>query len=406
LETEQEHQRRWEIRETSPRTDITSLPIGSLWRWSLVVASALVLTLGLFLLIWKMAEPLEMLLFAIVIAESLSPVIGWLSRWMPRSLAIPVVYVALILLIGGIAWLIFPPVIVQMTQGARQSPDVVNHVQDVITRRTGLSNAQLTSGAAKLLTRFGGTLSALPLRIATDFFNISIVYFLSIYWQFVTPSLKRFVMSLARTDQQPKVEQVFRDMGHAMGGYVRGSVLSGLITGTVAFIGLTLIHVNYALALGFLTFFGELIPVVGIIAVTALVVIVASLQSLTYALFAFAVFTVIIFLESHLIAPNIMRSQTTVSQVLVLFALIAGASVGGILGALVAIPLSGAIRVLVIEVLAPGFRRWTGATPQIEFIGPPERGFIRPRIRGVRPAVSSQNLVTPGTSEETLHQRK
>jgi putative heme transporter len=398
METEQEHQRQRAERRASLEGDIASIPLGSLWRWSLVVASALVLVFGLFLLIWKMATPLEMLLFAIVIAESLSPIIGWLTRWMPRSLAIVAVYIGLVLLIAGVAWLIFPPVIVQMSQGVGQTPDVVTHVQDLITRKTGLSDAQLTKGLTQLLTRFSGTLSTLPLRIATDFFNISIVYFLSIYWLFVTPSLKRFIMSLARSDQQPHVERVLQNMGHAMGGYVRGSVLSGLITGSLAFIGLMFIHVNYALALGFLTFLGELIPVVGIIAVGALVVIVASLQSLTYALFALAVFTIIIFLESHLIAPNIMRSQTTVSQVLVLFALIAGASLGGILGALVAIPLSGAIRVLVIEVLAPGFRRWSGATPEIEFVG--DHAPLRPASDGDRKTSIWRRLVGPRAPEQ------
>lgn len=369
MDVEQAHQPKSAERRTSPALEIASLPLVSLWRWSLVVAAALVLSFGLFLLVWTMAKPLEMLLFAVVIAESLSPVISWLTRWIPRAAAILLVYIGLIVVIVGAVWLIFPPVIIQMTQGAGQSPEVVRHVQDVITQKTGLTDSQLTKGLGQLLTRFSGTLSTLPFRIASDFFNITIVYFLSIYWLFVTPSLKRFVMSLAPSDHQPKIDQVLRDMGHAMGGYVRGSVLSGLITGSLAFVGLTLIHVNYALALGFLTFFGELIPVVGIIAVGALVVIVAMLQSFTYALLALAVFTIIIFLESHLIAPNIMRSQTTVSQVLVLFALIAGASIGGILGALVAIPLSGAIRVLVIEVLAPAFRRWSGATPAIEFVG-------------------------------------
>ncbi|HVB64595.1 MAG TPA: AI-2E family transporter [Nitrolancea sp.] len=399
METEHDHRRYQSDKRASPVSDISSIPLGSLWRWSLVAASALVFAFGLFLFVWKMATPLEMLLFAIVIAESLSPVIGWLSRWIHRSAAIVLVYLTLILIIAGIAWLIFPPVIVQMSQGVGQTPDFVTHVQTVITRKTGLTDAQLTKGLTQLLARFSGTLSGLPLRIATDLFNISIVYFLSIYWLFVTPSLKRFIMSLARTDQQPHVERVIQDMGKAMGGYVRGSVLSGLITGSLAFAGLMFIHVNYALALGFLTFFGELIPVVGIIAVGALVVIVASLQSLSHALLALAVFTIIIFLESHLIAPYIMRSQTTVSQVMVLFALIAGAALGGILGALVAIPLSGAIRVMVIEVLAPGFRCWTGATPDIEFVS--ERTPIQPTLDGNRKERFWRKLLSLRASTES-----
>ena len=186
METEQDHRRYQSVRRASPVNDISSIPLGSLWRWSLVAASALVFAFGLFLFVWKMATPLEMLLFAIVIAESLSPVIGWLSRWIHCSAAIVLVYLALILIIAGTAWLIFPPVIVQMSQGVGQTPDVVTHVQDLITRKTGLTDSQLTKGLTQLLARFSGTLSALPIRIASDFFDISIVYFLSIYWLFVT----------------------------------------------------------------------------------------------------------------------------------------------------------------------------------------------------------------------------
>jgi predicted PurR-regulated permease PerM len=66
-------------------------------------------------------------------------------------------------------------------------------------------------------------------------------------------------------------------------------------------------------------------------------------------------------LEGHLLTPNIMRSQTHVSQVLVLAALFAGGTLGGILGALVAIPLAGALKVLAVRIVAPAVRRWTGA---------------------------------------------
>ena len=84
---------------------------------------------------------------------------------------------------------------------------------------------------------------------------------------------------------------------------------------------------------------------------------------------------------------------------MVLFALIAGAGARRDPGALVAIPFSGAIRVLVIEVLAPGFRRWTGATPDIEFVR--ERTPIQPTFDGNRKERFWRKLLSLRASAES-----
>lgn len=380
------------VHEGATETHTLSVPLGGWWRLALAAATAFALTFGAALLMARIFIPLALLLFAIVIAEALSPVIGWLQRWVPRGLAIVIVYVVLLLITGALAWLVLPPVVQQISQGAGQVPSEVKHFENYVTRKTGLSHAQLASGMTNLLNRLAGQFGSLPIRVVRDMFDVLLVYFLSIYWLFVSPQLKTFVISLFPRPRQHEVERVLREMGHDMGGYLRGSVISGAITGGLAFGGLLLIHVNYALALGALTFFGELIPVIGVIVVGALVVIVALFQSLTHALLALAVYSVILFLESHLLAPNIMRSQTTVSQVLVLFALVAGFEIGGILGALVAIPLSAGLRVLVIRVFAPGIRQWSGAEPPPgeQSHSPPARSNGRAVPEGV---VKTHNLV-------------
>jgi predicted PurR-regulated permease PerM len=91
------------------------------------------------------------------------------------------------------------------------------------------------------------------------------------------------------------------------------------------------------------------------------VVLVALAQSPAKAALALALYTVLQQLESNLVAPNILSRATRTSQALVIFALVAGAAIGGLLGALVAIPLAGAAQVLVIRVIAPAVRLRTGA---------------------------------------------
>lgn len=341
-----------------------SVPLGGWWRLSLLAATALALVVGLSVLMADMFRPLALFFFGIVIAEALTPVVGWLvNRRLSRGTAIVVVYLTILILVVLAGWLVLPPVVHQVTQGAKQLPSQLRGAEAYITTHTGVSTSALNSAATNAATTVATKYTALPIHIVTGLFDVVLIYFLSIYWMFASPALKRFFVSFFPEPKQEKVVEVLRLMGHDMGGYMRGSVISGFVTGVLAYFGLLIVGVQFALALGVLTFFGEFIPVIGVVIVGAIVVSVSLFQGVTFAVLALVVYVIILFLESHLISPNIMRSQTTVSQVLILFAVVSGYEVAGILGALVAIPLSAGLRVLVIEVFAPGVRKWAGAEP-------------------------------------------
>jgi predicted PurR-regulated permease PerM len=106
---------------------------------------------------------------------------------------------------------------------------------------------------------------------------------------------------------------------------------------------------------------GEYIPYVGPFISGALIVIVAFLQSPTKALIAIGFALALQQLEGSIIAPNVMHPQTKISPLTTLFVVFAGWSVGGALGALVAIPIAAAIRVLIMQLVVPAVRRQTGA---------------------------------------------
>ena len=86
------------------------------------------------------------------------------------------------------------------------------------------------------------------------------------------------------------------------------------------------------------------------------------------------VYVVLQQLEGNLVTPYVMRSQSDIPALLVLFAVFAGGTVGGVLWALVAIPLAGALQVLVLRVVAPAVRRWSGATERVQEPGGPGEG--------------------------------
>ncbi len=380
-----------------------SVPLGGWWRLALIAAVAFALVVGLTFFMVRIFYPLALFLVAVVIAEALSPVIAWLQRrGLSRGASILVVYIALLVVTAFAAWMVFPPVINQITQGVGQLPTQVANAENYVTRQTGISNSQLENAASTVAARIAERYGTMPIRVISALFDVILIYFLSIYWLFAAPPLKKFVLSLFPIEKRQSVDSVLGEIGREMGGYLRGSVISGFITGTLAYFGLLIVGVQFALALGVLTFFGELIPVIGVIIAGTIVVTVALFQGFTFALLALAVYVVILFLESHLIAPNIMRTQTDVSQVVVLFAVVAGYEVGGILGALVAIPLSAGIRVLVIQVFAPGVRQWTGAEPHPDSETDDRRSRMSSR-GGLENAFRVQNAAAFIT--EAIHRR-
>lgn len=100
------------------------------WRGAAIAGIALVTALGGLVLLWLLARPLTLLLIAIVIAQVLAPLVGRLERWLPRGIAIVLVYLALVLIVGGVGALILPPLVSEGQSLVLNAPDLVAQSQE------------------------------------------------------------------------------------------------------------------------------------------------------------------------------------------------------------------------------------------------------------------------------------
>lgn len=336
-------------------------PVIGRWRIAVIAAAALLLGLGALAVIQVLFHPLLLLLAAIVIGEALSPIVSWLDRWLPRAIAIAIVYVALLAILALIGWLVLPILIEQVRSLAGSVPDLIRAVRQWLDR-FGVSSAQLEQAATSLLNQASGLLTTLPFTIFNSAFQVAAVVFMSVYWLLEAPALKRFALSLFPEHRREEAGSVLGEMGHSIGGYIRGVVLDALVVGILAYIGVLIIGVKFPLVVGLLTMLGELVPVLGPFLAAVPAVAIGLLQSPTQALIVLGFYVALEQVEGHLVTPNIMRTQTNVPQLLILFALFAGAAIGGVLGVFVSIPLAGAVRVLVVRVVAPAVRHWAGVS--------------------------------------------
>ncbi|HET9454041.1 MAG TPA: AI-2E family transporter [Gemmatimonadaceae bacterium] len=349
------------ITQAPPQSDRRLRLGGMPWRYVLPASLALVVGIGLLLGIRAIARPIGFLVIAIAIAEAIRPLVDRMERRVPRSFAIFLVYLVVVGTFGVLAWIVVPVLITQGQELLLRAPELMRRLE-AMGRVKGMAMDGGISGAlASMSERLGGLVLRLPLQVFEVVLNIVVVFFLSMYWLIGSDALERFTLSLLPTTRHDATRDVLHEAGQAMGGYVRGAAINAVAMGVLAYVALSLLGVNYALALGIITLLAEPIPIIGPVLAAVPVVAVALLESPRLALLALGLYVILQQLESQLLTPNIMRSQTDMPQTVVLFAVMAGAAVGGLLGVLVAVPLAAALRVLALRVLVPVIRRWTGA---------------------------------------------
>jgi len=332
------------------------------WLFASTVAVGIILGLGTIEIIPLIALPLAVLIFGVTLAAALAPMVSWLERWMPRLVAMLLVYLLLLILLGGLIWIVIPSLVSQVEDFSSRIPDLVDQVMEFVNRfRGNLPGDSFASTVISQLSGLGSVLLSLPLTITSAISGMLLVLFISFYILLETTDMEIFFLSLFPEGQRSRAREVVSAMVQSMGGYVRGVVINGIIIGAVTIVGLGFLGVNFALAFGVLAGILELVPVVGPIVAGLIIVGFTLFQSPGKALIALIFMIVLQQVENNVLVPNIMRNQTDVSPLLSILALFAGAAIGGLIGALIAIPIAGALRVLVRQVIAPAIRNRTGS---------------------------------------------
>jgi predicted PurR-regulated permease PerM len=331
--------------------------------WQLLTIGTLVLLLGLGLsaFLSVIIRPLALLFAAIVIAESLSPLVDRMARKMPRTLAVAIPYLILLGTIAGLGWLVYPTLVSEANRLVERGPELVDQFQAWLDDVDPTGDGRIQELATSRLQSASGALASVPFTIVSSVAEVALVVTMSLYWLIAKPGMRDFFLSLFPEPHRHQADDVLQSLGATIGGFVRATLLDSLIIGILTYVGLLIIGVEYALVLALVAGIGEIVPVVGPIISSIPALAVAALDSPQQMIIVAGFYLVLQQIESNVLQPNIMRSQTDIPPLLVLFSLFVGGAVGGILGALVAIPLAGAIKVVVVQVVAPAIRNWSGA---------------------------------------------
>lgn len=340
---------------------LVSMRPGFWWRISLAGALAIILGIGTLEGLRAFGQPLALLVLALTVASALGPPVALLDRFLPRVLAVVVVYLAFPGILALIGYLIAPSFVHQLNDVTSRMPDLVDQLRPLLTRLGNLVPSNLSSTLTSRLNSLASSVVSVPVTVVKVLVDLVAILFISIYALLEAERMHRFALSLVPPERQEALGSLLHHMARELGGYLRGAFLDGLIIGLTTYVGLLLIGVDFPLILGLIAGLMEIVPGVGPVIAAVPILVVSLLQSPTKALISLIFMVAVHEFEGSIVFPNVMGSQTSISPLLVLVGLLSGYAGGGVLGALTAIPLVAVGRVLVLDVVAPAIRRETGA---------------------------------------------
>ena len=274
-------------------------------------------------------------------------------------------------------------------------------VQQALLANTSLSLAvnALTGQALASLQAAVPALLQFPLTLLSGAFGALIsavvVVTMSIFWLMSADKLRDFSLGLAPERARADGASLFTELGHTLGGWVRGTLVAMLLIGSLTALGLALLGVPYALLLGILAGLTEVIPYLGpwISGTVAVIVTLLALDPLK-ALEVAVVFVIIQEVESNLVEPFVMSWAVHIDPLFVLIAITIGFEVLGVVGAIIAVPVAGMAQVLMQRVVAPAIRRATTTGTKQAATLPRAAGEVSASFTAKSCACSAQDALT------------
>lgn len=309
---------------------------------------------------------------ALFLALGLDPLVTWLEKHkFPRPLAIVTVLVAVLGVFAGLVFAIIPVITEQVNKAVKAVPGLINGFQDQ-TIQENIQNAlpwldvagiikSVEDGVAKLdFGSIGGGFLSVGIGIATGVTGAVVVLILTIYFVSSLTNLKRGLYQLVPASKRPKFIDLAEQVSAAVGRYVIGQGSLALVNGILSFIVLTLVFplfglpVSYSALLAFIAFLGSLIPLVGTVSGAAVITLLVLVFNGPPSVIAVGIYYLVYMqVEAYVLNPRIMAQAVKVPGAVVVIAALAGGTLLGILGALIAIPVAASILLIINQVVVP-----------------------------------------------------
>lgn len=312
---------------------------------------------------------------AVVFALALEPLMVRAERYMPRLLAAAAVYILVLGGLGVLGWVLWPPLVHQANELARQLPGYTAQADQLLVNQGPRFGVRVPPGTASRFIQQAvqRTTGSAPETVALELINVAgriaeamadivLVLVLAFYFMVDGRRMRAGVARLFPSEQQPKVRFVEDTIGLVLGAYVRSQLVMAGLMAISAGVGCALLGVHYPVVIGALAFLAELVPLVGPFLAAIPAMLIAIFQSFGLMVEVTFFFVIMQMFENNVIRPRITGPMVGLHPVEALLALVVGGVAAGLWGALFAVPAVG-IAVVLLTVI---FKAWRGEPIEFE----------------------------------------
>lgn len=299
-------------------------------------------------------------LVAIIIASAVRPTVLWLQkRGFASGLAILITYLGLGIFIFGLIVVVLPPAANRLAGYIENEDRLATRIvtaqtwiENQIELRTGNQVQLLDPDAIRetvgtVVTQLRESVPALAGEFGGLFGDFILVVVMGVYWLTSRDQAVEFFSSLFPLGRRAQVVEIITEIEQVLGTYMRGVTQVATFVGIANAVILALLRVPNAATLGFVIGISTMLPVIGGFIGAGVAVLLALLESPVMALLTFATFVGVQQIETHYLTPRTMARSVNLNPILVIFFLFVGASLGGVIGAIIAVPLAGTAMILV-----------------------------------------------------------
>ncbi len=296
---------------------------------------------GLFILLCiKLVGVVLIIVVSMMVAAAFSPIVNKLKTKMPIALASVLVMLALLSPIVIVSISIIPNLI-------QQFPDILHTINSTLGKMTILPSSIRELDLTQYTSNIASYILQSTSKITSFITTFITVVFLTLYFLIDSEKLLSLIYSFVPENYNEKAKQLVAEVSRVNGQYIRGNLLISVICGIVIFIGLSILKVPYAGSLALFAAIVDLLPLVGAFLGAVPAVILAFSISPLIGILTIALFLIYQQVENNLLAPNIYTRALDLSPALSFISVIIGASLFGMFGAFIALPVAASLPTII-----------------------------------------------------------
>lgn len=320
-----------------------------------IIFRTILILLGMYFL-YLVSSIIAVFFIALIFTAAIGPLINWLAgKKIPRSLSVLAIYLILFCIAGSLVAVIIPEIAAQSRDFSENTPfyaekieKTFGGIQSFIDSHGAFFNVnEIAKNAISSIPKSSSQVFSTTAGVFHGLVSIIVILSLTFYLSVKEDGMKKFLELVVPLNHQAYAVSLAKRMEEKIGKWMQGQFFLMLIVFALDFLVLYFLNVPYALVIALIGGVMEIIPYLGPILGGVPAVIMGFLISPTTGLLVLLFYVLIQQIENHIIVPQVMRKAVGLNPIAVILALLVGAKLGGILGAVLSVPIVAALSVLV-----------------------------------------------------------